>query len=156
MRETLTPPAVEPVLPPTNISMTVISQPASESSSMATVLYPAVLGVTDWKNEAKTRCGSVRSLKAWFASEKKKNTAPPKMSASVAVMTIFVCRLYFLKRNLQSITSLQTINPSPPTTMRNMMVRLTTGSPTYGVSDGKRLSAVPKRSNPALQNEDTA
>jgi len=49
----LIPPAVEPGLPPIIINIIVKKLPLSESPDILTVLNPAVLGVTDWNNEAK-------------------------------------------------------------------------------------------------------
>ena len=48
----LTPPAVEPGLPPITISIIVRSIDPSDNSAILTVLNPAVLGVIDWKNDA--------------------------------------------------------------------------------------------------------
>ena len=48
----LIPPAVEPGEPPIIINIIVTSWAWVESPSKATVLKPAVLGVTDWKIDA--------------------------------------------------------------------------------------------------------
>lgn len=88
----LMPPAVEPGLPPMNMSMTVRSFEASESAAVSTLLKPAVLGVTAEKKLTSICSPSGMSAFMRPRSRKKKSSAPPKMSMSVVRMTSFVCR----------------------------------------------------------------
>lgn len=50
---TLSPPAVDPELPPININIIVKRELLSDKEAVSIVLNPAVLGVIAWKSEAR-------------------------------------------------------------------------------------------------------
>ena len=106
--------------------------------------------VTDWNREPQIRWGS-----GIFAnSKKKKYSAGRKIRIPVTVSTVFVCMVQKRKRNRFFRRSSQTEKPRPPTTIRSMIVTLTTGLATYQHSE-EYGSRCPIRSKPPLQKADT-
>ena len=104
---------------------------ASDNLLCAIVSKPAVLGVTDWKIAARILAAGLRCLMAWFHSRKRKRSAPTTISAEVMPIATRLCdeSLFFFPR-IHLPTSLITMNPMPPNTIRPEMVRHTKGSAT--------------------------
>ena len=81
------PPAVEPGEPPISIRRTIKPCDALDMAGRATVLKPAVLGVTDWKRDVSRRL-SVGSAEK---SVKKKNAAGRAMRRLVVTRITLLC-----------------------------------------------------------------
>ena len=122
----LTPPAVEPGQPPINMSIIVRSLLACVIAPKSTVLYPAVLGVTEAKNEVINL--SLKGIPAStpFLSNTMNMIVGITTNIIELTTTIFVCRVYFLKCSLLCLMSAHTVNPRPPISISAIIVMLTT------------------------------
>jgi len=81
------PPPVDAGEAPINISIIVTNCEALEKSACGTVSKPAVLAVTDWKNEAIIFDPVPIPLNALFDSSRKIKKAPDKIRAAVVRST---------------------------------------------------------------------
>ncbi|MPN48259.1 hypothetical protein SDC9_195865 [bioreactor metagenome] len=148
------PPAVEPGLPPINISIIVRSLPESDMEATSTTLNPAVLGVIAQNKDAMIFCGIVMPASVLSYSNAYMSNVPMTIRMAVAESTILVCNSYFLKLNLCFETSSHTKNPIPPITISADMVRLTMASVENEVND-EYAPLHPMISKPALQKAET-
>ena len=94
-----TPPAVPTGEPPINMSSKVKNADAFVRFSCGTVAKPAVLVVTDWKNDTWILSNTDISLmvSGLLYSKIKYKTAPPMIRIKVDTMAILLCRDKFLK-----------------------------------------------------------
>ena len=125
----LMPPAVEPGLPPMNMSIIVSSLLAGESAAVSTLLKPAVLGVTAEKKLTSTCSPSGMPTFMRLRSIIKKSAAPPKVSMAEVMSTSLVCRHQRCACSPHLRMSSQTRKPMPPIVMSAMIVMLTRASP---------------------------
>ena len=72
----LTPPAVEPGLPPMNISAVISRLPETDSLLRSVVKNPAVRAETEWKNDTSSCLPVLMPARLLFCSNKKKNSQP--------------------------------------------------------------------------------
>ena len=93
----LTPPAVDPGLPPINIKISVSSLLPSVMAAGSTVLKPAVLAVTDANKLFKICPLALMPTIRFCRSSTQKSPAPPNTSTNRAISTSFVCNKYFRK-----------------------------------------------------------
>ena len=93
----LTPPAVDPGLPPINIKISVSSLLPSVMAAGSTVLKPAVLAVTDANKLVKICPLALMPTIRFCRSSTQKSPAPPNTSTNRAISTSFVCNKYFRK-----------------------------------------------------------
>jgi len=149
----LIPPAVEPGLPPMNMSTIVKSLLSGVSAAVSTVLKPAVLAVTEPNNDANMAPGVSMPAMVLFFSKIYKNSPPPKTSISVVDITILAWSEYLLSLNFLVLTSFHMVKPIPPMMISSIIVILTNGSAAYFVND-EYSSFMPIKSKPALQNAD--
>ena len=91
------PPAVEPELPPMNISKQLSREPLSESRDRSAVFMPAVRVLTEWNREASIRSPTdIEDMEAVF-SLRKNRIHPISIKAALTERESFECRSYFLK-----------------------------------------------------------
>ena len=131
----MTPPAVDPGLPPINIISIVSSFPEFDSAAVSTVLNPAVLGVTEQKSAPKNFSSGFCPARDASFSVTRNKMVPAIVSTAVAVITILLCSRYLLKCHLLRATSSHTIKPIPPTSIKETTTRLTTASPSNATRD---------------------
>ena len=157
-----TPPAVPTGEPPIYIKKQLNSLETSLSWSCGTVKNPAVLVVTDWKNDAisfwkKPIDPNVFGL---LYSTMKKNKVPPNNKLIVIKSTNFVWRDSFLRPCLipvsflaaffiKATNSLHTIKPIPPAIIKKAVTVFISTSSAYIA----KLES-PSKSTPALQKAD--
>ena len=160
----LIPPAVPAGEPPINIRIHPSSLELSVSPDWETDANPAVRVVTDWNAEASTFSGTLKSfiVSGLLNSNRKYPTVPKTIRNAVIVSTILLWSPSLVKILLLApfspapffaVTkiSCHTGKPRPPITIRNMVVRLTSGESTYLIKLLSPIISIPALQNPEME-----
>ena len=121
------PPAVDPGEPPISIKITVKILLANVIPLVEILLKPAVLGVTDAKNELNNLSFMFISaiVCGFLCSKSNINKVPPNINIKVVIITILACKDNFFIP-LKSYNSNNTVNPKPPIIINALITNITT------------------------------
>ncbi len=126
------PPAVDPGLPPTNISSIVTTSVAGRIDPVSTLLNPAVRGVAPWKNDATSFSpgASGPSVAGFVHSSAATASVASASRPAETPSTSRACSVRRRRaRRASRPTSISTWCPSPPTTKPTATTRSTVASP---------------------------
>ena len=160
----LIPPAVPAGEPPINIRIQPSSRELSVSPDWDTDANPAVRVVTDWNAEASTFSGTLKSamVSGLLNSSRKYPSVPPRIRTAVMTRTILLWSPSLVKilrfaplspAPFFAVTkmSCHTGNPRPPITIKNMVVRLTSGESTYCIKLVEPMMSIPALQKPEME-----